>query len=324
MKLLVLLLVQFCICIAIWLYFRRKFISFSDTVCQSMEHILHGQPVKEQLNRETLTSKMVTELEKVEDIVRYRLTENEREKQELQEMISEITHQIKTPLSNIRMYCEMLGEYASPGSRTLSAGQAVSGSRGTILRQTDSSLLRQYSATVGDQLDRLDFLLNALIRSSRLETSMIRLQLENNKVLNTIAIAVNNVFQKAEEKKTEIRVGCRSTIEVCHDPKWTAEAIENLLDNAIKYTPENGKIQIDVVPGEMYVEIQVKDTGCGIAADEVNEIFKRFYRGRAVSRVEGLGLGLYLTQKIITLQGGFLSVRSEPGKGSCFSIHLRR
>ena len=108
MKLLVLLLVQFCICIAIWLYFRRKFISFSDTVCQSMEHILHGQPVKEQLNRETLTSKMVTELEKVEDIVRYRLTENEREKQELQEMISEITHQIKTPLSNIRMYCEML------------------------------------------------------------------------------------------------------------------------------------------------------------------------------------------------------------------------
>ena len=312
MKLLVLLLVQFCICIAIWLYFRRKFISFSDTVCQSMERILHGQPVKEYLNRETLTSKMVTELEKVEDIVRYRLAENEREKQELQEMISEITHQIKTPLSNIRMYCEMIGENASSGS-----GE-------TILRQTDSSLLRQYSATVGDQLDRLDFLLNALIRSSRLETSMIRLQLENNKVLNTIAIAVNNVFQKAEEKKTEIRVGCRSTIEVCHDPKWTAEAIENLLDNAIKYTPENGKIQIDVVPGEMYVEIQVKDTGCGIAADEVNEIFKRFYRGKAVSRVEGLGLGLYLAQKIITLQGGFLSVHSEPGNGSCFSIHLRR
>lgn len=312
MKLLVLLLVQFCICVAIWLYFRRKFIAFSDTVCQSMERILHGQPVKEYLNRETLTSKMVTELEKVEDIVRYRLAENEREKQELQEMISEITHQIKTPLSNIRMYCEMIGENASSGS-----GE-------TILRQTDSSLLRQYSATVGDQLDRLDFLLNALIRSSRLETSMIRLQLENNKVLNTIAIAVNNVFQKAEEKKTEIRVGCRSTIEVCHDPKWTAEAIENLLDNAIKYTPENGKIQIAVVPGEMYVEIQVKDTGCGIAADEVNEIFKRFYRGKAVSRVEGLGLGLYLAQKIITLQGGFLSVHSEPGNGSCFSIHLRR
>ena len=312
MKLLVLLLVQFCICVAIWLYFRRKFIAFSDTVCQSMERILHGQPVKEYLNRETLTSKMVTELEKVEDIARYRLAENEREKQELQEMIAEITHQIKTPLSNIRMYCEMIGENASPGSGK------------TILRQTDSSQLRQYSATVGDQLDRLDFLLNALIRSSRLETSMIRLQPGNNKVLDTIAIAVNNVFQKAEEKKTEIRVSCRSTIEVCHDPKWTAEAIENLLDNAIKYTPENGKIQIDVVPGEMYVEIQVKDTGCGIAADEVNEIFKRFYRGKAVSRVEGLGLGLYLAQKIITLQGGFLSVHSEPGNGSCFSIHLRR
>ena len=163
-----------------------------------------------------------------------------------------------------------------------------------------------------------------MYKRQRLETSMIRLQPENNKVLDTIAIAVNNVFQKAEDKKIEIRVSCRSTIEVCHDPKWTAEAIENLLDNAIKYTSESGTIQINVVSGEMYVAIQVKDTGCGIAADEVNEIFKRFYRGRAVSRVEGLGLGLYLAQKIITLQGGFLSVRSEPGKGSCFSIHLRR
>ena len=300
MKLLIPLLIQIFLCAVIWLYFRRKFTAFSDSVCQSMERILHGQQVNINLNKETLTAKMVTELEKVEDIVRYRLTENEKEKQELQEMISEITHQIKTPLSSIRMYCEMIDN------------------------QTDGPRLLQYSATVKDQLDRLDFLLNALIRASRLETSMIRLTPENNKVLNTIAIAVNNVFQKAEKKRIEIRVNCRSTIEISHDPKWTAEAIENLLDNAIKYTSENGKIQINVIPGEMYVEIQVKDTGCGITSEEVNDIFKRFYRGRSVSQTEGLGLGLYLAQKIITLQGGFISVRSVPGKGSCFSIHLKK
>lgn len=110
MKILVILLVQALLCIGIWLYFRRKFTAFSDSVCQSTERLLHGQPVKEYLNKETLTSKMIAELEKAEDIVRYRVTENEREKQELQEMISEITHQIKTPLSNIRMYCEMTGD----------------------------------------------------------------------------------------------------------------------------------------------------------------------------------------------------------------------
>lgn len=300
MKILVILLVQALLCIGIWLYFRRKFTAFSDSVCQSTERLLRGQPVKEYLNKETLTSKMITELEKAEDIVRYRVTENEREKQELQEMISEITHQIKTPLSNIRMYCEMTGD------------------------QTDVTMLHQYSATVGDQLDKLDFLLNALIRSSRLETSMIRLHPESNKLIDTIAVAVNSIFQKAENKKIELRVECPSTIEVTHDPKWTAEAIENLLDNAVKYTPENGEVQINVIPGEMYVEIQVKDTGCGIEAGEVNAIFKRFYRGRAVSKEEGLGLGLYLAQKIIVLQGGFLSVRSEPGKGSCFSVHLKK
>ncbi len=295
MNILIILLVQLSLCCLIWLYFRRKFTAFSDSVCQSTERILHGQPVREGLNEETLTFKMITELEKVEDIVRYRLAENEKEKQELQEMISEITHQIKTPLFNIHMYCEMLDGQMVPGS-----------------------------STVKDQLDRLDFLLNALIRSSRLETSMIRLNPGQNKVIHTIAIAVNNIFQKAENKKIEIRVDCRSTIEVSHDPKWTAEAIENLLDNAVKYTPENGLIQISVVPGEMYTEIQVKDTGCGIEPDEINQIFKRFCRGRNASGAEGLGLGLYLAKKIIVLQGGFISSRSEPGKGSCFSVHLKK
>ena len=115
---------------------------------------------------------------------------------------------------------------------------------------------------------------------------------------------------------------CRSSIQVYHDMKWTAEAIENVLDNAVKYTSENGKINISVNVGEMYTEIKVKDTGKGIEAAHINDIFKRFYREKSVSKVEGLGLGLYLARNIIALQKGYISVHSTVGKGSCFSICL--
>lgn len=268
-------------------------------MCQNTEKILHGHSIKDQQNKETLTSKMVMELEKVEDIVSFQLRENKREKRELQKMISELTHQIKTPASNIQMYCEM---FSDPDISSAEAKQFVS-----IIQQ---------------QLGKLLFLLDVLVKSSRLEKDMISLQMENSRMIETLSIAVNNVMPKAEHKKIEISVSCKSAIQVYHDMKWTAEAIENILDNAIKYTSENGKVLISVEVGEMYTIINVKDTGKGIEAAHINDIFKRFYREKSSSKDEGLGLGLYLARNIISLQGGYISVHSSLGKGSSFSVCL--
>ena len=151
---------------------------------------------------------------------------------------------------------------------------------------------------------------------------MINLQMENSKIIETLAVAVNSVMQKAEYKRIDISVSCRPAIQVYHDMKWTAEAIENILDNAIKYTPENGKVLISVAVGEMYTVIKIKDTGKGIEAAHINDIFKRFYREKSSSKNEGLGLGLYLARNIINLQGGYISVYSSFGKGSNFSVCL--
>ena len=280
-------------------YFRRRFIRFSDEVCQSTEKILQGHSILQQQNKETLTSKMVMELEKAEDIFSYQLAESRREKSELQKMISELTHQIKTPAANIQMYCEM---FADPD----------------ISPEEE----RQFAAVIQQQLAKLGFLLDALVKSSRLEKDMINLQMENSRIVETLALAVNNVIQKAEKKKIEIAVSCRPAIQVYHDMKWTAEAIENILDNAVKYTPENGKVGISVEAGEMYTVIKITDTGKGIEAAHSNDIFKRFYREKSSSKEEGLGLGLYLARNIITLQGGYLSVHSSLGKGSSFSVCL--
>ncbi|MCI9212536.1 MAG: HAMP domain-containing histidine kinase, partial [Ruminococcus sp.] len=181
---------------------------------------------------------------------------------------------------------------------------------------------RQSNEVMKSQLIKLEFLLDTLLKASRLETDMIRLEPENSRVLETLAAAVNNVMRKAELKNIEISVDCRPSVLLFHDRKWTAEAIENILDNAVKYTPENGSIHISVHPCEMYTEIRIQDTGKGIAPAHINDIFKRFYREKSVSQTEGLGLGLYLARYIIALQKGYISVRSTPGKGSRFSVCL--
>lgn len=280
-----------------YFYFRRRFIGFSNEVCRNTEEILHGRSIKEQQNKETLTSKMIMELEKIEDIYSFQLAESQNEKRELQEMISELTHQIKTPASNIQMYCEM---FSDP--------------------DISSEEAKQFVMVIKQQLGKLEFLLDVLVKSSRLENDMINLQMENSRLIETLAVAVNSVMQKAEHKRIDISVSCRPAIQVYHDMKWTAEAIENILDNAIKYTPENGKVLISVEVGEMYTVIKIKDTGKGIEAAHINDIFKRFYREKSSSKDEGLGLGLYLARNIINLQGGYVSVHSSLGKGSNFFV----
>ena len=106
------------------------------------------------------------------------------------------------------------------------------------------------------------------------------------------------------------------------DAKWTAEACFNLLDNAVKYTGEGGKIEISVESYPLFSRIDICDDGIGVAEDEIHKIFGRFYRSAAAGGEEGVGLGLTLVREIAQAQGGYVKVRSEPGKGSCFSLFL--
>ena len=302
--------ILFCglINLCIYFHFRRQFVRLVSDICRYAEQVMRGEPVQIQQNRETLTSKVVMEMEKMERLTALRLEESKREKQQLLEMISEITHQIKTPVSNLKMYCEMLSEEETP----LYPSPAFQGAAGG----------NPANKVMEQQLIKLEFLLDTLLKASRLETDMIHPEMENRRVLDTLAAAVNNIIHKAGLKNIEISADCSSSIQVCHDKKWTAEAIENILDNAVKYTPKNGSIHISVHVGEMYTEIRIQDTGKGIDPAHINDIFKRFYREKSVSQEEGLGLGLYLARYIITLQKGYIAVRSVPGEGSCFSVCL--
>lgn len=175
---------------------------------------------------------------------------------------------------------------------------------------------------IRSQTDKLDFLFQALVKTSRLETGAIRLEKKNGLLFDTLAQAMSGIVYGAEKKNISVTVDCPEDLYLLHDSKWTAEAIFNLLDNAVKYTPAGGKISVSVEQWEMYVKLDVIDTGKGISESNQASIFRRFYREEKVHDEPGVGIGLYLAREIISMQGGYIKVTSEVGKGSTFSVFL--
>lgn len=177
---------------------------------------------------------------------------------------------------------------------------------------------------MGGQIDKLDFLMQAMVKTSRLETGVISLDKRKLPIYDTLAAALGGILLNAEKKNIEVSVSCPEMLEVVHDRKWTSEALFNILDNAVKYTPSGGRIGVSVESWEMYLKIDISDTGKGIAENRHGTIFKRFYREEEVHDIDGIGIGLYLSREIITMQGGYIKVVSELGKGSTFSVFLPR
>ena len=218
------------------------------------------------------------------------------EKEKLKALIGDISHQTKTPIANILLYTQLLKE--QPGNTDCL--EALEG-----------------------QTKKLQSLIDALVKTSRLETGVIALHPEPGELWSVMTSAVSQLRPKAEEK------GVRITLEhgeanAVFDSKWTEEALYNLLDNAVKYTPSGGRVSVTAVAYPMFSGVLVQDTGPGIAEEEQPKIFQRFYRGTAHREQEGVGIGLYLVRQIAEGQGGFVKVRSQPGQGSTFSLYLPR
>mgnify|MGYP002508025798 CR=1 FL=1 len=195
----------------------------------------------------------------------------------------------------------------------------------TLLEQPVTEEKRQeFLQASSGQLEKLDFLMQAMIKTSRLETGVISLDRKTQPIYNTLASALGGILLNAEKKNIHVNVDCPSDILLAHDKKWTSEALFNILDNAVKYTPTGGTIQVSVQSWELYVKIDITDSGKGIAENRQGMIFKRFYREEEVHDVEGIGIGLYLAREIITMQGGYIKVTSAVGSGSTFSVFLPR
>lgn len=249
--------------------------------------------------QETRQSKLVSELEQILNRASWQEEQAKKEKNQVMKLISDLSHQLKTPLANIILDTELLES-------------------DELKEEQRKEFLHHAKA----QAARMQWLMQNLLKASRLENGMIQFQAENTGIKATIVKAVNAVYAQAREKKIEIFMEEFKDIVLFHNPKWTVEAMINVLENAVKYSKEKSKIKISMMEMDIYTRITIHDQGMGIPQTEYNKIFQRFYRGKQAQEEEGTGLGLYLAQLILQSEQGYLTVDSKLGKGSSFHFFL--
>lgn len=220
-------------------------------------------------------------------------------KEHVQSLVSNIAHQTKTPLTNILLYSQLLEE------------------------QLESKHAPDFVKQIESQATKLAFFIDSLVKTSYLESELVQVHPRKNDLNLPITQSLNALSKLAEAKDITIEYHEQLAYGI-FDEKWTVEALSNVIDNAIKYSPTNSQIKITVTPYEFFYCITVTDQGIGIAESEHAQIFERFYRSPDVSQHDGIGIGLYLTRAILTAQGGYITVFSEENKGTSFSLFFSR
>lgn len=280
--------------------FGKRLALFTSDLCQTLDNMIAGneEPTRPE-DSETQLARIRHRLARLYQIMQENRRKVDEERQELQSLVSDISHQVKTPVSNLKMVTDTL-----------------------LTKPVTDQERVDFLQGIRSQTEKLDFLFQALVKTSRLETGAIQLEKNDSLLFDTLAQAMSGIVYSAEKKNITVTVDCPEDLHLPHDSKWTAEALFNLLDNAVKYSLTGGKISVSVERWEMYVKLDVTDTGKGISESNQASIFRRFYREEEVHDEQGVGIGLYLTREIITRQGGYIKVTSEVGKGSTFSVFL--
>ena len=267
-----------------------------DRLNKMIDNAIDGKPIESSFD-ETKMSSLETKLAHFLTMNSTTKDQIAEEKAKINELISDISHQTKTPLANILLYTQLLAE---------------------------SDLSEQERKCVDllmEQSEKLNFLISSLVKTSRLETGVISVSPKLSSIDKLLDNAIKQAKTKAEAKNIELTVE-KKEIYAMFDLKWTAEALYNIIDNAIKYTPCGGNVSISTTAYQLFCRIDITDTGVGMTEDETAKVFSRFYRGSLVNDEEGVGIGLYLAREIVASQGGYIKVQSKPQKGSTFSMFL--
>ena len=263
-----------------------------EELSEALESLINGnEPGLEGLNDDTLPSKVKNQIQRLGDKMRGQEQALQKEREEIRGLIADTAHQLRTPLANMESYLTLL--------------QNGEGD------QEDREFCMQ---AILESEEKIRFLTEGFIRMARLENGIIQIRKEQGKLQETILAGILQVRAAAEEKSITVRLEMDEELEVSHDPRWLGEAVYNLLDNSVKYSPEYSEIVVTAEKNEMFLRIEVRDQGIGIDEGEESLVFRRFYRGNRASGSQGFGLGLYLAREIVMRHGGFMKLkRLEPG-----------
>ena len=233
----------------------------------------------------------------------------EAERHRLEQFISDISHQTKTPMTNIKMYTELLCEEVNTPNPSVDK-------------------IKKYAEEIKRQNVRLEFLIDSLTKLSRLESGTLEVVPNPSSINELVNSGVAALKPKADMKKISFvttDADSDTKVSASFDMKWTLEALINVLDNAVKYSPEGGKIEVKLSETDMYAAIHVIDEGQGISEEDATKVFGRFFRGTEVQQDDGVGIGLYLTREILSKEDGYIkAISNEKRKGGEFILYLRK
>lgn len=221
-----------------------------------------------------------------------------REKEYLAKMLSDISHQIKTPLSSITIMIDLI---MNPD-----------------LSETDRIA---FVEKIDLQINQITWLVRNLLTLSQLDANMLKLKKERVSVNQLLKKACQPLEISAELKEIALTINCREEIEVICDEKWTAEALSNLIKNCVEHTASGGHVAISVSQNNFATNIEIADNGKGISKEHLPHIFERFYKADNQSS-DSVGIGLAMSKQIIMMQNGVINVESEEGVGTVFHIKM--
>lgn len=278
-------------------YQRRKTYRLIDRL---LDRVLCREMIIDSDLKEGEYSALVSKIKQIQEVLSNHASSAEQEKEQVKSLVSNMSHQLKTPLANISLYAQILSkEEITPEQRTL------------------------FSEKMQRQVDKLRWIVESLSKMVKLEQNIDGFEGKAIGIKQTILDAVDTLYEKLKKKEINFTLEPFEDRLLYHNRKWTAEVFVNLLENAVKYTDRGGTISIRVKNYDLYTEIQIADNGRGIRQEEMTDIFKRFYRSPEVENMEGSGIGLYLSNLILEKEKGYMTVDSEYGKGSCFSVFLQ-
>ena len=294
----VMLAVCAIVCTLLCHHIQKKMEVTYQNLLQRLDRSIGGE-IQDTAYDESMDTAVMERLNRIVQISGMNQGKAEKERDIIKSLISDISHQVRTPLTNIMLYVGLLKEQDL---------------------DSDTELLVD---KIGKQSEKLEFFMKELVKSSYAEQEMISIYPKIMSVEEILHTSCQIVELAALKQK--INIVQEETDVLCYaDKKWTTEALGNVLDNAIKYSPENSQIKVKVVPYESFVCIQVQDQGCGIKEEEQGMIFERFYRSESVSNEPGFGIGLYLVREVLSKQGGYVKIKSKIGKGTTVQLYLSR
>lgn len=279
-------------------WYKNKLLSQYNSFLNKADEILSGKQI-DIIYDESLDSAISERLNRIIEISHMQKEVAEQERDIIKSLLSNISHQIRTPLANITLYAGLLKDE---------------------LREPLSFRLAD---RIEKNAEKLEFFMKELLKSSYAEQKIISVNPKIIELDETIKKSCQSVELDAMEKNIHISSECCS-YKIFADPKRTEEVFANIIENAIKYSPNGTEVTIKSVLYEAFVCVQIIDNGIGIPEQEQGKVFQRFYRGSNVTDKQGFGIGLYLAREVLRKQQGYIKIKSKLNKGTTVEVFLSR